>query len=132
MQLGSNKIVFDLSCGKGTYLSTRDEARRLGKLLVRTGKDLGKEVGYIITQMDEPVGKSIGNILEIQETIKALNGNMTKDAEDTVVSLASIVLNMANGEKDLSTNATKVLYAIKSGQALTKFKQMVIAQRWKF
>ena len=129
MQLGSNKIVFDLSCGKGTYLSTRDEARRLGKLLVRIGKDLGKEVGYIITLMDEPVGNCVGNVLEIQETIKALNGNMSKDVEDTVVTLASIVLNMAYGEKDFSANTNKVKQIINSGQALTKFRQMIIAQR---
>ena len=126
---GSNKIVFDLSCGKGTYLDSREDARRLGKLLVRIGKALNKQVGYIITLMDEPVGNSVGNILEIQETIKALNGNMSKDVEDTVVSLASIVLNLAYGEKDLTLNAAKVLNVIRSGQALTKFKQMVIAQR---
>ena len=80
--------------------------------------------------MDEPVGNCVGNILEIQETIKALNGDMSKDVEDTVVSLASIVLNLAYGEKDLTLNAAKVLNVIHSGQALTKFKQMVIAQRW--
>ena len=132
MLLGSNKIVFDLSCGKGTYLDTREDAKKLGKLLVRIGKALGKEVGYIISQMDEPVGTSVGNILEIQETIKALNGNMSKDVEDTVVSLASIVLNLAYGEKDLTTNAAKVIGVIKSGQAMAKFRQMVIAQRWKW
>ena len=128
---GSNKIVFDLSCGKGTYLESREDAKRLGKLLVRIGKALGKEIGYIITLMDEPVGKCVGNILEIQETIKALNGNMSKDVEDTVVSLASIVLNMAYGEKDFNLNAAKVINTIKSGQALAKFRQMVIAQRWR-
>lgn len=121
--------MFDLSCGKGTYLDTRDDARRLGKLLVMIGKALGKEVGYIISQMDEPVGRCVGNILEIRETIKALNGNMSKDVEDTVVSLASIVLNLAYGEKDLATNAARVINVIKSGQAMTKFRQMVIAQR---
>ena len=128
---GSNKIVFDLSCGKGTYLDSREDARRLGKLLVKIGKALGKQVGYIITLMDEPVGNCVGNILEIQETIKALNGNMSKDVEDTVVSLASIVLNMAYGKKDLNLNAAEILNTIRSGQAMTKFKQMVIAQRRK-
>ncbi len=126
---GSNKVVFDLSCGKGTYLDDRDSARRLGKLLVRIGKALGKEVGYIITLMDEPVGRCVGNILEIQETIKALNGNMSKDVEDTVVTLASIVLNLAYGEKDFATNAARVISVIKSGQAMAKFKAMVIAER---
>ena len=128
---GSNKIVFDLSCGKGTYLDTREDARRLGKLLVRIGKALNKEVGYIITSMDEPVGNSVGNVLEIRETIEALNGKMSKDVEDTVVSLASIVLNLANREKDFNKNREKILDVINSGAALQKFRQMVVAQRWK-
>ena len=128
---GSNKIVFDLSCGQGTYLSTRDEARNLGKLLVRIGKALKKDVGYIITLMEEPVGYNVGNVLEIKETINALNGNMSKDVQDTVVSLASLVLKMAYGEKRFEVNAAKVINTIKSGMAINKFKQMVIAQRRK-
>ena len=128
---GSNKIVFDLSCGKGTYLETREDAKRLGKLLVRIGNALNKKVGYVITLMDEPVGKSVGNVLEIKETIKALNGNMSRDVEDTVVSLANIVLSLAYGEKDFETNSAKIRNVIWSGQAMAKFKQMVIAQRRK-
>ena len=54
---------------------------------------------------------------------------MSKDVQDTVVNLASIVLNMAYGKKDFLTNASRVIGVIKSGQALTKFKQMVVAQR---
>ena len=130
MLRGSNKIVYDITCGRGTYLETKEEARRLGKLLFRLGKTLGKEVGYIITLMDEPVGKCVGNVLEIQEAIAALNGNMAKDVEDTVINLASIILNLSYGEKDMALNANKVRTVIQNGQALAKFKQMIIAQRW--
>lgn len=84
---GSNKIVFDLSCGNGTYLKNKEEARKLGKLLVKMGKILNKQVGYVITLMDEPVGNAVGNVLEIQETINCLNGKMPKDVEETVTML---------------------------------------------
>lgn len=125
---GSQKIVFDISCGKGTYIDNREDARRLGKLLVRIGNKIGKKVGYAITLMEEPVGKCIGNILEIKETVEALNGKMTKDVQDEVVALASIMLNIAFGEKNFNANAKKIMDVIQSGQAMTKFKQMVIAQ----
>ncbi len=52
---GSNKIVFDITCGNGTYIKTREEARRLAKLLKRLGALLGKDVGCVITSMDEPL-----------------------------------------------------------------------------
>ena len=60
---GSNKIVFDITCGNGTYIKTREEARRLAKLLKRLGILLGKDVGSVITSMDEPLGYSVGHIL---------------------------------------------------------------------
>ncbi len=124
---GSNKIVFNLICGKGTYLKTKDEAKRFGKLLVKLGKILNKKVGYIISLTDEPVGNSIGNVLEIKETIKCLKGNMSKDVEDTVVMIANLILSSTYGEKDLDINVARILSVIKSGQAFAKFKQMVMA-----
>jgi len=129
---GSNKIVFDLSCGEGTYLNTKEDAKKLGKLLVKIGNSLDKKVGYTITQMDQPVGQAVGNILEIKETIQCLEGNMPKDVEETVVALGSIVLSLAYGEKNQNENAEKILTAIKTGRAMTKFKQMVMAQRRRY
>lgn len=79
--------------------------------------------------MDEPVGRCVGNVLEIQEAINALNGNMSKDVEDTVINLASIILNLSYGEKDMALNANRVREVIKNGKALAKFRQMIIAQR---
>lgn len=129
---GSNKIAFDISCGKGTYLDNIDSAKRLGKLLVKIGKKLNKDVDFVITEMNEPIGKSVGNILEIKETVNALKGDMTKDLRDTVVSLAHVILRLATGENDLNKNYEKIKEVIDSGKALKKFKQMVEAQRWKY
>lgn len=125
---GSNKVVFDLTCGTGSYLKDRKSASKLGKLLVRLGKKLDKQVGYVITAMDEPIGKTIGNNLEIQETVKALNGQMMEDVNEIVMALGSTVLSVALGKKDQEINQARIKEAIKSGRALTKFKQMVEAQ----
>lgn len=125
---GSEKIVFDLTCGKGTYLKNRDEAKKLGKLLVNIGKKLNRKVGYTITLMDEPVGFSVGNILEIKETIKALNGKMAKDVQDTVFSLGSVVLALAFDENDINETTHQIKNVIVSGKAMTKFKQLIEAQ----
>ena len=52
---GSNKIVFDITCGTGTYIKTLQEAKRLAKILKRLGVLLDKEVKCVITSMDEPL-----------------------------------------------------------------------------
>ena len=125
---GSQKIVFDLTCGKGTYLKDRDEAKKLGKLLVILGKRLNRSVGYTITLMDEPVGYAVGNILEVKETIKALNGKMAKDIQDTIFSLGSLILALAYNEKDMNVCIEKIKNIILSGKAMSKFKLLVSSQ----
>lgn len=125
---GSNKIVFDITCGKGTYIKNRDEAKRLAKLLVRLGKDLNREVSCVITNMNQPLGYSIGHNLEMKETILALRGIISEDLESVVEALGSSMIALATEHKDFNENANKIKEVIKSGSALEKFKEMVSAQ----
>ena len=125
---GSNKIVFDITCGKGTYIKSKQEAKRLAKLLIRIGKRLDKDVGCVITSMDEPLGYAIGNTLEVIETINSLKGKMPKDVGDVVVSLGSVILKLAGLGDDLNQNAANIVNIIKNGKAYEKFKEIVVSQ----
>ena len=129
---GSNKIVFDITCGKGTYIATKEEARRLAKLLVRLGKSLDKEVVSVITDMNQPLGTSVGDNLEMKETIMALRGIISEDLGNVIEALGSVMIAMATENKDLDANTTMIKEAIKSGNALEKFKEMVKAQRRRY
>ena len=73
-------------------------------------------------------GKTIGNNFEIQETIKALNGNIEEDVMETVTTLGSVIVSLASTEKDKEINIARISEVIKSGKALTKFRQMISAQ----
>ena len=125
---GGNKFVFDITCGKGTYIKTREDAKRVAKLLNRLGKSLGKEVGCVITSMDEPLGYSIGHNLEMKETINSLKGSMPQDVGEVVIALGSVMLSMATDCKNLDQNAATIIETIRSGRAYEKFKEMVVAQ----
>ena len=125
---GSNKIVFDITCGKGTYIKTHEEAKRLAKLLVRLGKSLGKEVACVITDMNQPVGYSIGHNLEMKETVMALKGIISKDLADVVEALGSIMIALASDSKDLNANVQMIREVLNSGRAYEKFKEMVANQ----
>lgn len=125
---GSNKIVFDITCGNGTYIKTREEAKRLARLLKRLGVLLGKDVGSVITSMDEPLGYSVGHILEIKETLECLQGRMSQDLGDVVVSLGRVILELSTNVKDKVQNERTIIEAIKSGRAYDKFKEMVASQ----
>jgi len=125
---GSNKIVFDITCGKGTYIKDREEARKLAKLLVKLGVGVDREVKCVITNMNQPIGYSIGHNLEMKETIMALRGIISQDLGDVVEAIGSVMIAMATGNKDLDENAKQIKDAIKSGAAYEKFKEMVAAQ----
>ncbi len=125
---GSNKIVFDITSGKGTYISDREEAKRLAKLLVRLGKNLNKEVACVITNMNQPLGYSIGHNLEMKETIMALRGIISEDLGNVVEALGSVMIALATDSKDLDANAKMIKEAIRTGAAFEKFKEMVAAQ----
>ena len=129
---GSNKIVFDIICGKGTYISTKEEARRLAKLLVRLGRSLNKDVVCVITDMNQPLATSVGDNLEMKETIMALKGIISEDLGNVVEALGSVMIALATENKDLDANAGMIKEAIKSGKALEKFKEMVKAQRRRY
>lgn len=125
---GSNKIAFDITCGSGTYIKTKEDAKKLGKMLVKLGNELDRKVGYVITSMDEPLGYSIGHNLELKETIQCLRGNMPQDIGDVVVALGSVILELAGVSKNLNENSKTIIDTINSGKALIKFKEMVAAQ----
>lgn len=122
---GSNKIVFDITCGKGTYIQNIEEAKRLAKLLVRLGKVLKKEVACVITDMKEPIGHSIGHNLEMKETIMALKGDISPDLAKVVETLGSTMISLATNNKDFNENIKMIREVIESGEAYKKFKEIV-------
>jgi len=52
---GSKNIIFEITYGNGTYIKTKDQARRLARILKTIAKKLNKGVSCIITNMDEPL-----------------------------------------------------------------------------
>ncbi len=126
---GSNKIVFDIACGRGTYISNNEEAKRLAKLLVKLGKSLNKEVACIVTDMNQPLGYEIGHNLEMKEVIMALRGNISEDLGNVLEAVGSTMIALATEHKDLAENSKMIKESIQSGKAFEKFKEMVATQK---
>lgn len=55
LSTGSNKSAIEITYGSGTYLKTKEQAKRLAKLLKLLGKRLDKEIICFIINMDEPL-----------------------------------------------------------------------------
>ena len=125
---GANAIVLDVTCGKGAFMPDKESARKLAKLMILIGKGAGRKTVCILTNMDEPLGKNVGNSLEVVEAIEALNGNMSKDVKEVVLTMASQMMKLSGKYPNIVENKKIVLETIKSGKALEKFKELVKKQ----
>ena len=122
---GANKIVIDVTVGKGAFMKTREDAQRLAEQMIRIGNLAGREVRCILTPMDEPLGYAVGNSLEVIEAINFLKGDMPKDLKEVVLELGANMLQLAGKGNSIEENKLKMLEAIENGSAYNKFVEMV-------
>ena len=125
---GADCILLDVKCGKGAFMKTYEDAKKLATEMVNIGKQLNKDVKAEITDMNQPLGKAVGNILEIKEVIETLKGNGPKDLTEICLSSGSILLVQAKIYNDRNEARKALEENIKNGKAFEKFKEFVKAQ----
>ncbi len=126
---GAQKIMLEVTYGKGAFMKTIEDAKKLAEQMVRIGKLANRETNYILTNMNEPLGYSVGNSLEIIETIQFLKGEvLPEDLKKVVLELGANMIKLAGFGDNIEENKTKMLENIKNGKAYQKFLQMVQRQ----
>ena len=110
---GVHRLVLDVKCGSGAFMTDLPSARTLARSLVDVARAAGLECEALITAMDRPLGRAIGNAVEVEESIEVLKGGGPSDLIDLVVALA------------VDERARDVLA---SGAAYERFERMVVAQ----
>lgn len=125
---GSDTILLDVKYGKGAFMHTVEDAKKLAKTMISIGKSLGKNTMAMITDMNAPLGRTIGNALEIKEAVLTLKGQGEESFTEFIISAAKIMLMQGKITSD-EAEADKMLREnIKNGKAFLKFKEMVISQ----
>src|SRR5262249_12128063 len=92
---GIGALVLDVKCGRGAFMKTRDDARRLAQSLVAIGTAQGVRTRALLTAMDVPLGQAVGNALEVVESLETLKGRGPKDVETLSVLLAAHMVELA-------------------------------------
>lgn len=126
---GAEKIVLDVTCGKGAFMKNIEDAKLLSNEMIEIGKLANRETVCVLTNMDEPLGHMVGNNLEVIEAIEFLKGKMPEDLKEVVLELGSYMLKLAGLGDNLEENKIKMLENIKNGKALNKFIDMVKNQK---
>lgn len=57
---GAEKIVLDVTVGKGAFMKNINDARLLSREMIEIGKLANRETICVLTNMDEPLGLAVG------------------------------------------------------------------------
>ena len=126
---GAGSLVFDVKCGRGAFMKTREQAVALARALVDGAKGAGRKAAAFVTSMDEPLGFAVGNALEVKESIDVLKGEgrMPEDVVELSVRLAAKMVSLAKGF-DMDDALGRCRENLANGKAYRVFAEMVRLQ----
>ncbi len=125
---GAQSLIFDVKCGAGAFMKTREDAERLAVSLVETGRSLDRKIVAVITDMDEPLGRKVGNFLEVEESLACLRGEGPEDLMEVTLRLTAWMV-VAGGIASTVEEALALCRArIADGSAMEKFLENVTLQ----
>ena len=122
---GAEKIVLDVTVGKGAFMKNMENAKELAKEMIEIGKLANRETVCVLTNMNEPLGHAVGNNLEVIEAIDFLKGKMPEDLKQVVLELGAYMIKLAGLGESLEENKKKMLENISNGKAYNKLVEMV-------
>jgi pyrimidine-nucleoside phosphorylase len=125
---GIDALVLDVKTGRGAFMKTEADSRRLAESLVSIGNASGVRTEAVITAMDAPLGRAVGNALEVVECLDVLKGGGPSDLIDVSVELTSRMLVLGKVADDSADAARQARAAIASGAGLERFRQIIELQ----
>lgn len=126
---GIDALVLDVKCGRGAFMKSRTDARKLAQALVEIGNASGVRTRALITAMDEQLGHMVGNSLEVIECLETLKGRGPADLEMLAIELASQMVELSGIAANMTEARAKVRTALTSGKALGKLREIIAFQR---
>lgn len=123
---GPEHLVIDLKCGSGAFMQDLDGARELGRSLMEVARRAGKKMSVLVTDMDQPLGEAIGHSLEVEESLRVLEGGGPPRVRELTLALATemAVLAGLGSAEELRQRAEERL---DGGEAREVFQRMVRA-----
>ena len=81
---GAGTLVFDVKCGSGAFMKTREDAAALALSLVDGAKAAGRKAAALVTDMSAPLGLAVGNANEVAEALAWLGSSRVGLGSDRV------------------------------------------------
>jgi len=123
---GAEVVTLDVKCGRGAFMTNREDALALRASLESVGAAAGLKVKAVVTDMDQPLGGAVGNALEVREAWRV----MTPDTDLTPAEqrFRELVVRLATLTLETAGCAGNPAAALDSGDALAKANEWLRAQ----
>jgi pyrimidine-nucleoside phosphorylase len=125
---GASGILFDVKCGRGAIMETREGAKELGRELMDVARELGRKARVVITAMDQPLGLTIGNANETAEALAILRGEGPADVTELTLLLGSAMLVLCGVARERHEGDARMEMALGTGAAIQRAEAMIQAQ----
>jgi pyrimidine-nucleoside phosphorylase len=125
---GASGILFDVKCGRGAIMETREGARELGRELMDVARGLGRKARVLITAMDQPLGLTIGNANETAEALAILRSEGPADVTELTRLLGSAMLVLCGVARERHEGDARMEMALGTGAAIQRAEAMIQAQ----
>jgi len=125
---GIEGLILDVKTGNGAFMQTVADSRTLANSLVSIGKGYGIKTTALITDMNQPLGLAIGNWLEVEESVKGLQGAGPADLMEVTYALGAEILKMAYPELSQEKAIEMQIKTVSDGSAFEKLKKITELQ----
>lgn len=125
---GIDGLVLDVKTGSGAFMQRLTDAKKLATSLINTAISFDKKVIAFITDMNQPLGNYIGNWLEVYESVKILQGELTNDLYELSVTLSGAMIYLGGKAKSIKEGVEISKELIKNGKAFEKFLEIAKLQ----
>ncbi len=121
-------LVLDVKTGLGAFLPALDDALALATRMIALGETQGCRVVAILSNMDFPLGRACGNAVEVEEAVALLRGGGPARVRELTLRLGAEMLVLAGTEADVASATKRLEATLRSGAALERFRELVVAQ----
>jgi thymidine phosphorylase len=125
---GIDALVLDVKAGRGAFMKTEADARRLAESLVSIGRAAGVQTEAVLTAMEAPLGRAVGNAVEVIESIEVLKGRGPADLIEVSLELAARMLVLGGVARDRRDADRLLRGAVASGAGVERLRRIVETQ----
>ncbi|PNR88209.1 pyrimidine-nucleoside phosphorylase [Petrotoga sp. 9T1HF07.CasAA.8.2] len=127
LAITSDGILLDIKVGSGAFMKNIEDAKELGRIMLKIAKRYDKNTVALITNMDQPLGDNVGNALEVMEAIDTVKGKGPKDFSELCLEISSYMASLS-GIITYEEAKKKLIENIERGIVKEKMKEWIKAQ----